>query len=336
MNGVRSRTSSTSAQMFPQVTAAFFLMSIARSRKPRMITGRITANEGASMEFTNVVSISRSRHSSVSLCGDRIALITNGSIPRISAFFTQRQIGAITASATAVTLGCVSNTVSRNAGKISGSVRMKYPGTRVARSPHTPSAPTLLCHALCSSAATSAGASSFIAVTGSAFTTAAMAVSAPCRTSAFASPRIVNTTGASVTAEGSNCRPAVRQQCAYSAKAPARASASFLFVIAAVAAAVTPVLFAESPPRPFKRPATDAAAARRAAASPPAARAFALNDSTMTSACSSDTASARSAAERDAAKLPSSPSDPSAFRTRRSAASRAASPAGKEVAARWP
>mmetsp|Transcript_6319 Transcript_6319/g.26849 ORF Transcript_6319/g.26849 Transcript_6319/m.26849 type:complete len:291 (+) Transcript_6319:2244-3116(+) len=204
MNGVRSRTSSTSAQMFPHVTAAFFLISIARSRKPRMITGRITANDGASMEFTNVVSINRSRHSSVSLCGLRIARITNGSIPRISAFFTQRQMGAITASATAVTLGCVSNTVSRNAGKISGKVRMKYPGTRVARSPHTPSALTLLCHALCSSAAVSAGARSFIAVTGSAFTTAAMAVSAPCLTSAFASPRIVNTTGARVTAEGSN------------------------------------------------------------------------------------------------------------------------------------
>ena len=96
MNGLRSRTSSTSAQMLPQVTAAFFLMSMARSRKPRRMTGRITASEGASMELTNVVSISLSRHSSVSFCGFLMAETTRWSMPRISAFFTHEVMGRMT------------------------------------------------------------------------------------------------------------------------------------------------------------------------------------------------------------------------------------------------
>mmetsp|Transcript_26805 Transcript_26805/g.65682 ORF Transcript_26805/g.65682 Transcript_26805/m.65682 type:complete len:223 (-) Transcript_26805:1234-1902(-) len=125
MKGLRSRTSSTSAQMFPHVTAAFFLMSMARSRSPRMITGSTTASEGASMELTKVVSISLSRHGSVFSCGLRIASMMRSSMPITSGFLTQDAMGTITCPAMADTLGWVSNTHSRNAGKISGRVRMK-------------------------------------------------------------------------------------------------------------------------------------------------------------------------------------------------------------------
>ena len=329
INGVKSRTSSTNAQMFPHVIAAFFLISIARSRRPRMMTGRITANEGASMEFTNVVSMSLSRQSSVSLFGLRMADITSGSIPRISAFFTHRQIGAITASATADTLGCVSNTHSRNWGKISGSVRMKYPGTRVARSPHTPSAPIFDCHALCSIANTKAGDKSFIAVTGSDFTTAAMASSAPCRTVWSTSPRLMNTVGARDTALGSNALPAVAHKCAYRASAPARSVALFLFANAAATAETTPREFTASPPAPFNKPAHPAAACLRVVTSVVLSAVFL--SSSIFKVRSLPSASASVDAARDATKHPSSPRHFSAFKTRVNASTLAVGGVGGRV-----
>ena len=48
------------------------------------------------MELTNVVSISLSRHSSVSFCGFLMAETTRWSMPRISAFFTHEVMGRMT------------------------------------------------------------------------------------------------------------------------------------------------------------------------------------------------------------------------------------------------
>ena len=81
---------------------------------------------------------------------------------------------------------------------------MKYAGTRCARSPQTPSAPHFACHALCDMASTSAGARSFIAVSGSALTTAERAASAAARTSDDWSPCMQNTVDARLIANGSN------------------------------------------------------------------------------------------------------------------------------------
>ena len=200
--------------MFPHVAAAFCLISFVRSRRPRRMMGKITARLGASIEFTNVVSMSVSRHVSVSFCGSLMARMIRGSIPTISAFRTQPHTAGITRSASALTRGCVSKTHSRNAGNTSGSVRMKYAGTRCARSPHTRSAPCFACQLLCAIARVNAGANSFIAVSGSAFTTARVATSAACRASADWSPRAHITSPAAYTACGSNCLPAVTHRCA--------------------------------------------------------------------------------------------------------------------------
>mmetsp|Transcript_3727 Transcript_3727/g.13951 ORF Transcript_3727/g.13951 Transcript_3727/m.13951 type:complete len:292 (-) Transcript_3727:892-1767(-) len=188
MKGFRSRTSSTSAQMFPHVTAAFCLSSLVRSRSPRRMMGRTTARLGASIELTKVVSMSLSRHFSVSFWGSLMASMTRWSIPSTSAFFTHRQMGSMTCPASADTFGWVSKTHSRNAGKISGMVRMKYCGTRCARSPQVPRAPHFACQLLCPIACTSAGDSSFIAVSGRLLTSAVCPASAAALTSADASP----------------------------------------------------------------------------------------------------------------------------------------------------
>eukprot|EP00982_Pelagococcus_subviridis_P011118 31060-Pelagococcus_subviridis.AAC.8 len=166
------------------------------------------------MELTNVVSMSLSRQLSVCDCGSRIASMIRSSMPTISAFFTHEQIGRITRPAQWLTLGCVSKTHSKNAGKISGRFRMKYAGTRLARSPHTVSAPHFACHVLCVIASTSAGAKSFIAVSGNALTTAACAASAASLTSGLWSPCAMNIFDARSIANGSNARPAVRHRCA--------------------------------------------------------------------------------------------------------------------------
>ena len=135
MNGSKSRVSSTSAQMFPNVVAAFCFNSLVRSRNPRKITGKTTASDGASIELTNVVSMSLSKQSSVAFCGVRMASKMRSSMPKTSAFFTHAQIVGRISWHSADTLGWVSKSVSRKTGKSSGMVRMNDCGTRLARSP---------------------------------------------------------------------------------------------------------------------------------------------------------------------------------------------------------
>mmetsp|Transcript_5305 Transcript_5305/g.19328 ORF Transcript_5305/g.19328 Transcript_5305/m.19328 type:complete len:234 (-) Transcript_5305:995-1696(-) len=200
MNGIKSRVSSTNAQIFPHVTAAFCLSSFVRSRKPRRMTGKMTANEGASIELTNVVSMSLSKQSSVFDCGSLMALMMRFNIPKISAFFTQAQmLGKISADK-AETLGCVSKRHSKNAGNKSGTVRIKDCGTRFARSPMMCKDPSLHCQSLCCIPAKIAGDKSFMAVKGKALTTDACAKWADSRTSASLSPIKANTSGARPTA----------------------------------------------------------------------------------------------------------------------------------------
>ena len=334
MNGLRSLTSSTKAQMFPHVTAAFCLSSFVRSRRPRMMMGRTTASEGASIELTNVVSMSLSRHVSVSFCGWRMASMTRWSIPSTSAFFTQRQMGSMTCPASADTFGCVSKTHSKNAGKISGIVRMKYCGTRCARSPQVPRAPHFACQLLCSIAATSEGERSFIAVSGRDLTSAVCPTSAAALTSDDWSPCRANTCDARWTAKGSNALPAVRHMWVYSAHPPALATTSFFAASAASMRGTTPNLLMDDPPMPLQSPATPAAPARRSfSAAEVVASAMSFS---MRAVAAAPRSAASGATAGAATKQPWSPSDFSDLRMSSSAADLSASPDGREVAAQWP
>eukprot|EP00982_Pelagococcus_subviridis_P009637 30936-Pelagococcus_subviridis.AAC.36 len=60
--GFMSFASLTSAHMFPAIFAAFFFKSARRSLRPLDNTGTISASDGASTTFTNVISSRTSKH----------------------------------------------------------------------------------------------------------------------------------------------------------------------------------------------------------------------------------------------------------------------------------
>lgn len=68
----------TSEHMLPTILAAFFLLSVLRSRRPRETTGTISASDGASTVLTKTVLRSVSRHALVCLLGSAMAAMSAG------------------------------------------------------------------------------------------------------------------------------------------------------------------------------------------------------------------------------------------------------------------
>mmetsp|Transcript_6004 Transcript_6004/g.10399 ORF Transcript_6004/g.10399 Transcript_6004/m.10399 type:complete len:242 (-) Transcript_6004:1176-1901(-) len=128
--GRMSRASTTKAQMLPAVVAAFLTSSAPGSRRPREMTGTSMAREAASTEFTKVVSMSWSRHTTVFSAGLTIASLRFTMSFCVSGCVITLATSSRHLVAMATTPACVSDTHSCSLGNSSGMARPIWKGAR--------------------------------------------------------------------------------------------------------------------------------------------------------------------------------------------------------------
>ena len=225
----------------------------------------MSASEGASTTFTNVISSRTSRHRCVSSAGLAIAPSRAGDNPRISGFRITSPTAFSASVAASTTLGCVSTSVSLSRGTICGKHAPSCFGAHADIAPSILTEPCFVRHALSSKPSMIAGRTSLTPCAESWPMTARAALAVASRTNSDWSPNRARSIGRTWMTYGSNSRPRRTLRSSNAMSAPSRASGLVLSSTASLTLSMIPKSFSDPMPIPFTAPASPYAAPRRAA-----------------------------------------------------------------------